>query len=306
MKKRIIPSLLANIILLLLSPYVWGQAPEAETARILRIEGTTMVYQHHNKRWSVAKRGMGLFQTDVVKTLSDSELDLLIENVAVVRLKQKTTLEIAEIQRETTKPVASSSVLLVDDGSSGIRHKTLLKLLEGKLLLWVKYILQGSTFDVETPIGIAGVRGTSFMVNVTNQDTTIVAVLEGIVGVKNIRMPDKTVLVRKMEASIILRRAYPSEPRRVSEEEHGDLKETLELRFLREATGFKRKPGSRYDGMYSSKHVYWEDSGGMLDHATMSDGSMHDSTHVMGGGSATMGGTSTQSPGDMHSGGGKK
>ena len=319
MTKGIILSLFAIIIVLGVCPHVWGQVLEVQAARVLRIKGTTMVYQYQSKKWSVAKRGMRLFQRDTIKTLSDSQLDLLIEGVAVVRLKEKTTLEIAEIKEEATRPVTSSRILLVEKRSSDMGEKNILRLLNGKLLLWVKHILQGSTFDVETPIGIAGVRGTRFMVRVPDQDTTVVAVLEGIVEVKNIQMPEKTVLVRKMESSIILRGAYPSEPRRVSEGERRDLKETLELKLLREAKGFKRKPGSRYDGMYSSKYVYWEGSGGMVDHGIMSTGSMHDDPHTMGGGSTpmgggstpmgggstVMGGTNTRPPGDMQSGGGR-
>jgi len=301
--RKFLLSLLAISIFFTLCPYLWGQELKIQAARILKTKGTVMIYQSQSKKWSVAKKGIRLFEKDMIKTLSESEVDLLIGNIAVVRLKENTVLKLAEIERELTKSVTSSRILLVEGKPLKIREKSILKLLKGKLLLWVKYILKGSTFEVSTPIGIAGVRGTLFMVYVPNQDTTIVAVLEGIVEAKNIQMPEKTVLIRKMESSIIVRGAYPSEPRRVSEKEYKDLKETLELKLFRGRRGFKRKPGSRYNGIYSSNYIYWEGSRyrsegveaqSMTNYGSMSTGSVPSgSTHnTMVGHSTITSGTS--------------
>lgn len=301
MTKRIILSLFAVVVLLAVCPHVWGEALKVQTARILRIKGTTMVYHHQSKKWSVAGKGIEIFRKDIIKTLPDSEVDLLIADVAVVRLKENTTLELAEISRRAAQPSISSRVVLVEKrGSGGTGERNILKLTKGTLLLWIRHIVQGSTFEVETPIGVAGVRGTRFVVRVLNQDTTVVAVLEGIVEVRNIRMQDKTMLLRAMETSTIHRMTCPSDRKRVSDVEHDDLRETLQLKLLREGKKIKRKPGSKYNGMHSSSHMmYWEtDSADMGGHESMSGGSTHDGTDMMDGGSTTMGIENIQTPMD--------
>ena len=249
-----------------------------------------MVYKHQSQKWHVGIKGMKLSKKDIIKTLSDSYVDLIFEGIAIVRLKENTSLELMEIKKEISKPV-TSKISLIEKRTSGGSENNILKLLSGKLLLWVKHILQSSTFEVLTPIGVAGVRGTRFMVSVPNDDTTIVSVLEGIVEVKNIRLPDKKVLVKNMQTSIINKGLYPSEPRKISKDEHGDLNETLELKLLKKRIGFKRKPGGRYNGIYSSNNIYWEDSmhssdssdsSGMGDKETMSVGSKDLMTNTMG------------------------
>ncbi len=291
MAKRIVLSLFGLIIFLTTCPYVWGQSVKIETARIIKTKGTVMVYQHQHKKWSVAKIGMKVLQRDILKTLSDSEADLLIEDIAVVRLKENTILDLSEIKRETTKPVASSSISLVEKRPSGAKKKNILKLLKGRLLLWVGHIFQGSTFEVLTPIGVAGVRGTRFMVSVPDKDTTIVATLEGIIEAKNIEMPDKTVLVREMEISIIHRGAYPTEPRKVSEQEYSELKEALELKLLKKEEEFEGKPGS--SSLESMGGYETMMPGGTMPGGTMPGGTMPGGTMPGGGmGSGTMpGGT---------------
>jgi hypothetical protein len=244
-----------------------------------------MVYQHQYKKWSVAKIGMKVLQRDILKTLSDSEADLLIENIAVVRLKENTILDLSKIKREATKPVASSSISLVEKRPSGAKKKNILKLLKGRLLLWAGHIFQGSTFEVMTPIGVAGVRGTRFMVSVPDKDTTIVATLEGIIEAKNIEMPDKTVLVREMGISIIRRGAYPTEPRKVSEQEYSELKETLELKLLEKKEKVKKGLNSRHKDASIG-------TGDIGDHGTMPGGGMGSGTMPggTGGGRSGMGG----------------
>lgn len=295
MAKRIIFSLLGVIIFLALCPCSWGRDSTIATARVIRTKGTTMVYHHDSDEWSVAKKEMRLVQSDTIKTLSDSEVDLLIEDVAVIRLKANTTLELAEIGREASKPAGTSKAILVDKKPSDTVKNKVLKLMKGKVLLWVRYVVKGSVFEVQTSIGVAGVRGTRFLVGIY-EDTTTVATLEGIVIVGNIQMPDKTVTLRAKETAIVVKGEYPSEAKRVSEKEYSDLKETLELRLPRQDFGFKRKPGSKYDGVYSSSNICWDASMSVSgDCGTMP---MPSGTSAMGGGSTTMeGGTSTMGTG---------
>ena len=246
MRKGIILSLFWLIIFLCLCPHVPARDIEREAARITRIKGTVMIYQDQGKTWSVARKGMIVCLKDKVKTLSGSEVDLFIQDVAIVRLKENTIFKLAAIKGRPAT-IDSSSKALVEKSLLAQEEKDILELLKGKLLLWVKHVLQGTTFEVITPIGVAGVKGTRFLVHAPDEDITIVAVLEGIIEAKNILMPDKAVLLKKKEFSIIRRGAYPTEPETVKENLYDELKESLELRLSRQEMGFIRKPGSRYD-----------------------------------------------------------
>lgn len=263
MGKRALLSLFGLIISLILGHYAWGQNLEVETARIIRIKGTVMVCQRQGKKWLVARKGMTVFQKDIVKTLSGSEVDLLIQDYAVIRLKENSLLDLAEIKREAKKPVPSPKILRVEKVPSEARDKSILRLLKGRLLLWVRHILGDSTLEVHTSIGVAGVRGTRFMVIIPNENTMIVGTLEGVVAIRSIETPEKTVLVREMEAAMIRRGAYPTEPRRVTQQEHRDLRETLELKWLEEEEKSETKSDRRIRDVTSGAQ-------GMRDHSTMS------------------------------------
>ncbi|MEW6328185.1 MAG: FecR family protein [Thermodesulfobacteriota bacterium] len=259
MAKRLILSLYGLIMFLTLGPWAQGQNLERQTARIIRVKGTVTVYQHQGQKWSAARKGMTVFQKDKLKTLSGSEVDLLMPDLAVIRLKENSLLDLDEIKGQAVKPVASSRILRVEKTPPNAKERNILRLWKGKLLLWVKHILEGSTFEVHTPIGVAGVRGTRFMVTIPDQDMTIVATLEGIVAVRNVARPDKIVLVRELEITTIRREAYPSKPRRVSEQEHAELKEILELKLLETEEESERKPD----------HGHRDATSSMGDHRTM-------------------------------------
>ncbi|MDQ7837149.1 MAG: FecR family protein [Thermodesulfobacteriota bacterium] len=232
MATRLILSLCGLIIFLSLCPWAQGQNLERQTARIIRIKGTVTVYQHQVQKWSAARKGMTVFQKDKMKTLPGSEVDLLMPDLAVIRLKENSLLDLDEIKKASVKPVASPRVLRVEKTPPYAKERNILRLWKGNLLLWVKHILAGSTFEVHTPIGVAGVRGTGFMVTIPDQDTTIVATLEGVVAVRNIARLDKIVLVRELEITTIRRETDPGKPRKVSEQEYAELKEILELKLL--------------------------------------------------------------------------
>jgi hypothetical protein len=95
---------------------------------------------------------MQLLPEDMVITGPASRLNLVIENSGVIQIGPESK-------------VVMSSLLKRSDGTAD--QKMMVK--AGKVILGLKKLQKDSVFDVETPTAVAGVRGTSFMVNVSEE-----------------------------------------------------------------------------------------------------------------------------------------
>ena len=96
-----------------------------------------------------------LFAGDVIKTLPDSKAELVYDDGTVMRMKPETEVEV---------------------------RLTSLKIFKGQT--WHKFTKRGTEFLIETPSLVAGIRGTIFDVDVREKGKSLLAVLEGKVGVK--------------------------------------------------------------------------------------------------------------------------
>lgn len=125
-------------------------------AKIIEIKGEALVKSSKEKNWLSAKTGMILKEGDVIKTGTNSAvvIQLLKENqeTAIVDIKNNSQLLIAEISKTDEKK----------------REHTLLDLAIGKILVKAQKLHgEKSKFEVKTPTSIAGVRGTTFTVEVS-------------------------------------------------------------------------------------------------------------------------------------------
>jgi hypothetical protein len=98
----------------------------------------------------------------IISTGDDSRVLLVFSNGATVNLAAKSTLSIDEfLQDPFAQPVKVSE--LVDEPTTSI---TKLNLIRGELMSNVKHLRRekGSVFSVQTPVGAAGIRGTTFQI----------------------------------------------------------------------------------------------------------------------------------------------
>jgi FecR protein len=101
-------------------------------------------------------------ERQIVNTGEDSRVLLVFSNGATVSLGPKSRLSIEEfLQDPFTQPVKVSE--LVDEPTTSI---TKLNLIRGEMLSNVKHLRRdkGSEFSVQTPVGAAGIRGTTFQI----------------------------------------------------------------------------------------------------------------------------------------------
>jgi len=120
-----------------------------------------------------------------VKVGAGGEAVLLFSNGALTTLGEKTTLKITKfVQDKFTEKEGRA----FDFGEEPSVSNTLLDLARGDLVVEVKKLKKKSNFEITTPLGVAGIRGTRFTINLREMndapDSIAIAVTEGAVYCK--------------------------------------------------------------------------------------------------------------------------
>jgi len=112
-----------------------------------------------------------------VKTPPDSTLKLLFANGAVLILQPRSQLRLALFASKDSVDAQKNINARTPESSESTTN---LDLKSGTVLIDVPTLKKESKFEVTTPLGIAGIRGTRFYVSV-RKDRTTVGVAEGLV-----------------------------------------------------------------------------------------------------------------------------
>lgn len=167
------------------------------------IEGRVDVLKPGQKRAAPVTSGFQVSEGDIVRTKSGSFAEITFEDDTVLRLTQSTRIEISEYLLNGNK-----------------RENGALKLLRGKVRATVSkglgrvipVIYSGpTTFRIQTPTAVAGVKGTDFFVSYS-MGTTGVFVLEGAVDTMGLSSPEHVVRVRGGEFSVVERNLPATSP----------------------------------------------------------------------------------------------
>lgn len=152
MKSLRIPlTVLCALLLSVLSSY----AAQLASAKVVAVEGTATKYAADGSQ-SPLKVGDILKQGDEVTVTTPGSTKFVFSNGSVVTLKENTSVSFAKLEQEAFSNGQSYEQLQADPSKS----QTLLELNYGDLDFHVKKLKPGSTFDIETPIGTAAIRGT--------------------------------------------------------------------------------------------------------------------------------------------------
>lgn len=175
---------------LVLSFGINAEAQERK-ATITYFEGEVNVLRAGETQWTKAKIKMNLEVGDKLKTALASECEITLEDGSTVTVGENTTIDLKELfSQEETK-------------------KTKFKLWMGEIKVRTEKLRKGSSFQVETPTGIAGVRGTIWTIGYDEvTGITTVSVEKGEVSVRGINQgEEEEVIVREGESADI----YPEE-----------------------------------------------------------------------------------------------
>lgn len=119
-------------------------------------------------KWKPVEMGMNLRSGDVIRTLVESRVELMMSDGTRVDVDEKSIFEVIEV-----------------DGKSQRRS---FKLLTGKIAANVKKLTKSrAEFRMESPVAIAAIRGTKFTMIVNQDLSTKVSVSEGKIEVKLIK-----------------------------------------------------------------------------------------------------------------------
>ena len=164
--KKIAKILFAIQIFSLLFAWQISQAQiTRDVAIMLKTSGDVRVKKAVNKKWYYGKRGIRLDSGDMIKTAKNSLAAVMFtDDKSVIKVRDKSLVAIRG-KRE----------------KKSITKRVLCTL--GKF--WVKVSKQKTKFVVETPSGIAAVKGTEFYGIVEEDGSTTIIAIEGIVELMN-------------------------------------------------------------------------------------------------------------------------
>ena len=114
---------------------------------------------------SYAEIGDTLAENDLIHTSSDGLCEIQIGTTAIISIQENTDFSLSSVSLQ----------------SEGNRVKA--KVIAGMVAFKINKLLDNDRFTIDTPTIACGVRGTHFLINVTNDQITEVAVLEGKVAV---------------------------------------------------------------------------------------------------------------------------
>lgn len=182
------------------------------------------------------KIGQYIMPNDVIITGKGSAVNVVIAKRGLFKIKQNSN-------------VSLKNLIKVDDDN----NIASIKVTAGKIVLGLQKLKKNSSFEVETPTAVAGVRGTSFMVSVKQKETsafpyfvkvrkkedivTKIAVLTGSVELMNPNNRKDTVMISSLKEATLnaddFKNIKVEKITRVSLDEISAIKDYSEIKELK-------------------------------------------------------------------------
>lgn len=126
-----------------------------------------------SSKWQAIKLDQKLSQGDKVRTGPQSEMTLTLDDGSTLQLSPESEFSIQSLVKESTNEEQLESILAI---------------MKGKVKAQVTPLKQDSKFEIETPVMVAAVRGTTYLVginpdgsvSVTSEDDAVDLVREGV------------------------------------------------------------------------------------------------------------------------------
>lgn len=132
-----------------------AHAAQLASAKVLKVEGTVSKYAPDGSNTPL-KAGDILTEGDSISATALSSAFLVFSNGSEITVNENTSFSISKLEQSTFSGSQSYEQLQADPSQS----QTLLELNYGELGFHVKKLQAGSTFNIETPLGTAAIRGT--------------------------------------------------------------------------------------------------------------------------------------------------
>jgi hypothetical protein len=161
MKARLLASIVLGVFALALTLSSFGQGAPAPLGQIkaVRVVGDVKVMRGPDNATIALQDNDVVNQGDVVLTAKDSSVVLVFSNGSTVSLAHDSRLTIDQFLQDPF----GQEVKLADLTEEPSASHTKLNLTYGELVGNVKRLKGDSSFMVQTPVGAAGIRGTTFL-----------------------------------------------------------------------------------------------------------------------------------------------
>jgi hypothetical protein len=131
-----------------------SQAAQLASAKVIDVVGSAAKFTEGAS--SPLSEGAFLKQGDSISVAALSQVKLVFSNGSEVTVEENSSLTLAELSQQSFSGGNTYEQLQADPSTS----QTRLELNYGKLDFHVKKLRQDSSFEIETPIGTAAIRGT--------------------------------------------------------------------------------------------------------------------------------------------------
>ncbi len=167
------------------------------TGRLVKIEGTVTFRPSFGAAWTPATLQTIVSAGGWLQTAKGARAILSFGKEAVTNIGEEAVLEVKEVE-------------INPDGTTRVRTS----LTRGKIWSLVEKLKsEKSRYEVETPTAIAGVRGTTFMVNVEPSGrSSRIGVVEGEVGVRSMGEKPAYVILKENMATVVVYNKPPTPP----------------------------------------------------------------------------------------------
>ena len=168
------------------NPPAAAQAPTMNLGniRVVKVEGRGVQLVDAAGQSSPLKEGAFIRQGATIKTGKDASVVLLFDNGTTVNVKPETEFAVEKFAQDPFEANGVDYQTLKSEPSSSV---TRLNVPEGTIVLDIAKLKKDSSFQIATPVGSAGIRGTSLGVtsSKSNQATPVtLAVSTGVVQLK--------------------------------------------------------------------------------------------------------------------------
>lgn len=202
------------IFFILISP-IFAQ----EVGKITAIQGKVDIMREGKPPGVEAKLNQPVYLKDIIRTKTDSKAEVTFKDGTVIKIAQRSRVDISEYFTE------------------GESLKARIDLQRGRVGAYVSKESvdkissspKANRFEVRTPIAVAGVRGTNFIVSHSVNPTTTILVISGKVYAYNLNFPEQIIELTDGEMTIIREKNPPTPPVPATPEDVSRFQTSLEL-----------------------------------------------------------------------------
>ncbi|MCS7203974.1 MAG: FecR family protein, partial [Thermodesulfovibrio sp.] len=196
------------LIILILSLFYLNVANAEEVGKVTALQGIVDILREGKAPAVTVKINDPVYLNDIIRTKTDSRAEITFKDGTVVKVAPRSRIDIKEY---FTDAHSLRVTLNLQRGKVGAH-------ISKQSVEKIKASPQANRFEIKTPIVVAGVRGTNYIVSHYLAYSTV-TVITGRVYCYNPQIPEKVIEVEAGQLTVIKEGTPPSPPRKLTPSE---------------------------------------------------------------------------------------